>query len=554
MSACRRRVVFAGIDGATWSVIEPMVAAGKLPHLAAMMRSGTTGPLTSTIPPNSSLAWTSFQTGVHPGKHGVFFFRERRPDAYERPVISWDSVQVPSIWRIASEAGKRVCCVTIPLTFPVEHVNGAMIGGLLTPDRHSDFIWPPELRAELEAAVGDLPADNEPERLYYTSSIQEALDRLHHVIEQITRISEHLLEHHDPDLFAVVFRQVDLASHRAWHYQDPAWQRLNPGRWEARKDLLAQVYEAVDAAFGRIRSRALALGGEVAFGTCSDHGFGPLTHRYYMNRWLVDEGYLVLKRGVNLQRLMLWSQRKWHGVLRHSGVLRRRTASGKALPSTENAVRGMVDWSRTRAYGSFSGGEDVVLVNLKGREPQGIVEPGSEYEALREEILRKLPGMRATDGARVIESAWKREDLWQGAQVFLAPDIQCLTVNTACNMMANPVHPVVAEPALDGVSAMHRMEGVFGWEGEGMFRRGARVVGPQIADMAPTILHLLGLPAEDYMDGRVMKECFEPGWLERNPVKIRRADVRLQPRRFGAAGAEDDQRILQTMKSLGYME
>lgn len=554
MSGTRRRVVFAGIDGATWSIIEPMVAAGKLPNLAALMRNGVTGPLTSTIPPNSSLAWTSFQTGVHPGKHGIFFFREQLHGSYKRPVVSWKSVQAPSIWQLASEAGKKVCCVTVPMTFPVERVNGAMVGGLLTPDRNADFIWPPELRSELAAAVGDLPADNEPEVLHYTAGEAEALRSLFHVIEQITRIGEHLLERWDPDLFAIVYRQVDLASHQAWCYQDPEWQARNPGRWERRKNLLAQVYEAVDAAFGRIRAKALAGGGEVAFGTCSDHGFGPLTHRYYLNKWLVDQGYMTLRGGVTWQRARLWTQRKWHGVLRWTGVQRRLALRGRRLPSNEDVILSMVDWSRTRAYGSFSGGEDVVLINLRGREPNGIVAPGAEYELLREELLRRLPKIRATDGAPIIARAWKREDLWSGQQLHVAPDIQCLTVDTACNMMANPVHRVVAEPAPDGRSAMHRLHGIYGWEGAGIFPPGMRVAGPQIADMAPTILHLLGLPVDDHMDGRVMEDCFTPEWRAAHPLLRRSGHVRLAPRQREGASGEEEERLLQTMRALGYME
>lgn len=552
----RRRVVFAGIDGATWDIIEPMVAAGKLPNLAALMKEGVYGPLKSTVPPNSSLAWTSFQTGVHPGKHGIFFFREQRHGGYARPVISWNSVQAPSIWRLASEAGKKVCVVTMPLTFPVEKVNGAMIGGLLTPDRNSDFIWPPELRAELQQAIGDVPADNEPEILFHTSGEEAAVKSLHHVIEQITRMGEHLLDHHDPDLFALVFRQVDLTSHQAWCYQDPKWQQKNPGKWEARRDMLASVYEAVDAAFGRLRQKALALEGEVAFGTCSDHGFGPLTYRYYMNKWLVDHGYLVLKGGVSWQRMRLWSLRKWHGLLRRTGVLARRAKQGKRLPSNEQTIMDMIDWSRTRAYSSFSGGEDIVLINLKGREPQGIVEPGAEYERLREEIIGKLTEMRATDGARVISRAFKREDLWDGPQVFLAPDIQCVTVETACNMSPSPVHGVVAEEAVEGRPAMHRTNGIYGWEGRGIFKQGARLGGPQIADMAPTILHLLGLPVDEHMDGRVMEDCFTDAWRAAHPVQRRTGKFKLEPR--GAADGDrnqsDEERLIETMKALGYME
>jgi predicted AlkP superfamily phosphohydrolase/phosphomutase len=557
MSSSPRRVVFAGIDGATWDIIEPMVAAGKLPNLAATMRAGSYGPLKSTIPPNSSLAWSSFQTGVHPGKHGIFFFREQSPGSYVRPVVSWNSVQAPSIWKLAAEAGKKVCVVTVPLTFPPEQLeNGFMMGGLMTPDRHSEFIWPPEMRAELEQAIGDVPADNEPEILYHSAGEAQGYKSLLHVIEQITRIGEYLIEKHKPDLFALVYRQVDLTSHSAWCFQDPEWQRKNPGKWEAKQHLLAGIYEAVDAGYGRLRAKALALDGEVAFGTCSDHGFGRITYTYYMNKWLVDHGYLVLKGGVTWQRLRLWQQKTWHKILRRTGVQTRMALKGKRLPNAEQLIMTMIDWSKTRAYSSFSGGEDIVLINLKGREPQGIVEPGAEYERLREEIIAKLPTMRAVDGGRVISAAFKREEIWDGPQLFLAPDIQCMTVDTACNMGASPVHPVHAEEAKEGRPAMHRFNGIYAWEGAGIFKPGERIGGPQIADMGSTILHLLGLPLDDHLDGRVMEECLTDEYRARHPIERRHGHVKLVPRDVGAAdrSGSDEERLMETMRALGYME
>jgi len=551
----RKRVIFAGIDGATWDIIDPMIARGELPNLAAMVKEGCTGPLTSTVPPNSSLAWCSFQTGVHPGKHGIFFFREQRPGAYQRPVVSWDSVQAPSIWRLASEAGKKVAAVTVPLTFPVEKLqDGIMIGGLLTPDRHSDFIYPPELRQELEQAIGDVPADNEPEILYHSANEQEAVKSLFHVIEQITRMGEYLLDNKDLDLFALVYRQVDLTSHQAWCFQDPEWQAANPGKWEARREMLADAYRAVDAGFGRLREKAKALDGEVVFATCSDHGFGPIRYRYYMNKWLLDNGYLVLQDSAAGLKRKLWLQKKWNGLLRRSGLLKILTKRGRKLgKGQEQTIMEMIDWSKTRAYSSFSGGEDIVLLNLKGREPEGIVEPGAAYEALREEIMTKVVGMRAPDGAKIIARAYKREDLWQGEQVFLAPDIQCVTVETANNMSPHPLHPVVAERAVEGRPAMHRTQGIYGLEGHGI-RQGARVTGPQIADMTPTMLHLLGLPVEDYMDGRVMEDCFTEEFRAAHPPQGREGAVSLAPRVFEGDIGEDDAKLIETMKALGYME
>jgi len=121
-------------------------------------------------------------------------------------------------------------------------------------------------------------------------------------------------------------------------------------------------------------------------------------------------------------------------------------------------------------------------------------------------------------------------------------------------MSPSPLHSVVAEPAVEGRPAMHRTQGIYGWEGKGIIKQGERVAGPQIADMATTMLHLLGLPIEDYMDGRVMEDCFTPEYRAANPVQVRKDFVTLSPRVMGGNVEEDDEKLIETMKALGYME
>ncbi len=552
----RQRVVFVGIDGATWEIIDDLIAEGRLPNLLSMMKRGSYGPLRSTLPPNSSLAWSSFMTGVEPGKHGVFFFREQRPGSYQRPVISFDSLQAPSVFKLASDSGRKVVSAWVPLTYPPEELNGITIGGLLTPDSQADFVRPVSARLELEKIHGQIPADNEPELLFHTANAEEALSSLLETTDKIAEVAISLLEREDPDLFAVVFRGVDLASHQSWCFQDPEWAATNPLAASRQKHILGMVYQRVDQAMGRIKTAAEKLDGQLSFGVCSDHGFGAISHRFYINKWLVENGYLVLKPRANrLGRLRLWVEHKWAGFMRRSGLARKRMKKGKGIGrDPESSIRDMIDWSKSRAWSSFSGGEDIVLVNLQGREPEGIVQPGVEYESLREEIIEKLGQVRAADGTRLIARAYRREDLWEGPQLHLAPDIQYITHDTSVNSCANPTHPVISEPAVEGRPAMHRINGVYLWEGAGIFKANHQQAGPQIADIASTMLHLLGMPVESYMDGKVMQDCMEQSWLEKNPPRERQSEIELKPRRVAAEVAEDDEKLIETMRALGYME
>lgn len=556
-----RRVCFVGIDGATWKIIDPMVKAGKLPNLAAMMENGTRGNLLSTQPPNSSLAWTSFQTGVHPGKHGVFFFREQPEGTYLRPVVSWGSVTAPSIWSLASERGKRVAAVYFPMTYPPESLNGCVIGGLLTPDRSSDFINPPELRDELEQAVGPVPSDNEPEKMFWAADEQAAYECLLETTRQITRVGLHIFESEAWDIFSIVFRGVDLTSHQAWRFQDPDWAEQHPEEAAPRAHVLAEMYELLDEQLGEFRKRCDE---HTTIVVASDHGFGPITHRFFVNRWLREKGYLKLhERKVQTMKLRLFLRRKWRGLLRRLGLLRLLDSVRKVRPddaqttdTTEMMLMSLVDWKRTRAYSSFGGGEDIVIINRKGRQPEGCVEPGVEYEQLRDEIMGELAQVTAQDGTPLVDRVFRREELWSGPAVERAPDIQFLTTDTAVNASGNPLSPVATVPAYDGAPAMHRMEGVYLMEGKGVVRSSHHHDGPQIADMGPTILHLAGLPVEDYMDGRVIEDALEPAWLADHPVRVESGKAnRLE----GGRGADsrdavDEEKVTETLRALGYLD
>ncbi|HEX9793601.1 MAG TPA: alkaline phosphatase family protein [Planctomycetota bacterium] len=572
----RKRVVYVGIDGGSWNLIAPMVEDGLLPNLGAAIKGGVASYLTSTVPVNSSVAWASFMTGTRPGKHGVFFFREQRWESHHRPVISFESIKAPTVFRIASEHGKKVVVLYFPLTYPVEKVNGVMLGGLLTPDRDSDFIHPPEMREELRRAVGDVPSDNEAEKIFHSSGDFKAAEAsIYHVVEQTTRIAEHLLEAEGPDLLAIVYRGVDLMSHQAWCFQDPEWAAKNPGPAASGSLLVRKVYQAVDAGIGRVRARAKALekpGEQTVFVCSSDHGFGPITWRFYLNKWLVDNGYLVLKRGNALGRFKMWTSRKLQGAMRRAGLQSWWSARGRQFTvSVEATIQDMVDWSKTRAYSAVSGGEDIVLINLKGRNPQGVVEPGAEYEELRDEIVRKLAQVRADDGTQIYPDVFKREELWGGPQLYRAPDIQALPFESSVLPAAAPVHARLVEPVEDGRPAMHRIQGMLIAEGPGL-QAGVRISDPfktdprdpallderhpHVWDMGPTLLHLLGLPVEDYMDGRVLEELFTEERRRAEAVQVRSGWFvpEAGAEHDATLDAESQAKLMQTMQALGYME
>lgn len=131
--ASRRRVVFIGLDGAAWNIIDPMIESGLLPTFQRLKREGAWGTLRSVDCYFSPPAWTTMMTGYRPERTGIYTFGKWIPEDAEFLAFSSSDVEVPWIWDIASAAGRRVGVTNVPLTYPAQPVNGIMVSGLMTP-------------------------------------------------------------------------------------------------------------------------------------------------------------------------------------------------------------------------------------------------------------------------------------------------------------------------------------------------------------------------------------------------------------------------------------
>ena len=149
MIEVRRRILILGLDGATWRLLQPLMEAGGLPNLTALVASGASGVLDSSIPPLTAPAWSSFQTGANPGKHGVYDFRVFDRAAHRLWLASSRDLQLPTLWQIASVAQRRVVAVNVPMTFPPQAANGVIIGGMLAQHKDRTLIYPPERSEEI---------------------------------------------------------------------------------------------------------------------------------------------------------------------------------------------------------------------------------------------------------------------------------------------------------------------------------------------------------------------------------------------------------------------
>ncbi len=554
-----KKIFVLGIDGATFDIINPLIRKGKLPNLAKMVQTKAYGDLTSTIPPNSSVAWTSFATGKNPGKHGIYYFREQKANSYERPFISSRSIKSRTLWQILSEQGKKVGVINVPIAYPPDIVNGYFISGLLAPNRKSIFTYPPDLHFELLKELGDYPLDNESEIIYRTSG--DELAAFQHLIYSNNKVLEatfSLMDKFEWDFFVVVLTIADKVQHIGWKYTIPEFRQQNPELCKKSESMIEISYCIVDEQLGKLQSR---LDDNTVLMIMSDHGFGPISYQFYINRWLKRLGLLKLKTYGALKYKLLGVIR---GFLRRFliGLGKKAGVSEKmkkivALPimnmNSEKSYT-LVDWTRTKAFSSWTNGEEIVMINLKGREPEGIVNPGREYEELRDFITKELCEIKGDNGEKLIDKAYKREELYSGPHVHLAPDIQFAPVDMSLQPRGEIFGKEILIRPPDFSPALHRMNGILLMEGEAI-KENFRIEGAHIIDVAPTILYLMGIPIPKDMDGKVIASCIKDAFLKANTISHfeYQGSANDGMEDYRAYTDQEEEELKKALKGLGYI-
>ncbi len=548
------KLLIFGLDGATFELIRPWTSEGHLPNLAQLMENGVAGDLASTLPPVTSPAWPSFMTGMNPGKHNVFDFI--RPNAGEFTLVNATSLRAPTIWQIISEAGLWVGAMNVPVTYPLRPVNGFMISGLLSPT-DGDITYPSGLLTPYTAELG--PYRVALRSQYKTGNEEAFLADALDLIETRGRYAVRLAADQPWDVLMVHFIALDNLQHAFWKFIDPTHPRYQPDLAQKYGDGLLRAYRKVDEQVGRVIEQAQRLGEEINIITMSDHGFGPLHYIVNLNIYLLRHGLLRLKRHpwTQVKAAMFRSGLTPAGVYRLLEKLGLQNIAARVSKQSRNQVVGKflsfqdVDWSRTVAYSMGHVGQ--VYLNRRGREPNGIVGDGVEYETARDrvvEVLRQLT--HPETGKALLDEVIYGPDVTHGPYADQAPDLHLIFDGYRC--IAFPLFATsnaVVTRQIRGDSGCHRSDGIFIGHGPA-FRQGATVDGSKIIDLAPTILHLTGLPVPSDMDGRVLSEALKPGFLDAHPVRLAQADTDQSGEESVLSGDQRSE-IEERLRALGYL-
>jgi predicted AlkP superfamily phosphohydrolase/phosphomutase len=554
-----KKVFVIGIDSATWDLLNPWMQKGKLPNLQRVIGQGVWATLGSTFPPLSPAAWTSMATGKNPGSHGILDHIVRKGRTYDFLPVNSRMRRAKALWQLLSEAGKKVGIINVPLTYPPEEVNGFMISGMYTPSEEHTFTYPPSLIQELQKEIGGYTIFGKRSK----ENFDLALKGYYQVKENRLKACLHLMKNHEWDFFFVVFNSTDFIQHRFWRFMDsshPLHEATAPQKY---KDAISDFYHDLDKELVRIFE---SLNDETTLIIMSDHGAGPLYGYMYLNNWLLAKGLLKLKKSPVTQMkyflfrkgltpfniFKLFSKLKLGATDKAIAKVKTSLARDKKTLYRFFLSYEDIDWKKSKAF-ALGGNLAGIYINLKGRDEQGIVESGEEFDSLKEKIaveLRKI--IDPLTGDEVVDKIYDRDQLYSGHYIENIPDIIFSFKNDL--YMSFGMHEFasnkIIEPSL-WFSGGHRMNGILVMNGVDI-KKGIEISPRKIIDLAPTILYLLGLEVPSDMEGQVITEAIDEDYLRQNPIRYGK------PTSFSSVTPleyteEEKEKIKKRLKDIGYI-
>jgi len=540
-----------GLDGATFDLMDPLISAGDLPNIARLMDTGCHGRLQSCNPDLSPPAWTSFMTGKHPGKHGILDFFCQKKGTYELEFLNASYRKGKTIWALLNDNDKKVCVINVPFTYPPEKVNGIMISGMDTPGIESDFIYPPSVRQELESHIGPYLLER-PERNIRDHNVKKYLANIFRITENRFAAAEYLIDKQSWDMFMVVFESTDRIQHTMWKFFDPDHPEYTPENNARFGSALYDTYRDLDAKIGRLCEK---MPGDASVLLLSDHGFGPLYKGVRTEKYLADNHFITITKklkpsmsGRAKEQLKNILPRILKNAIK--GLLPEKAVINKTLTLDH------LDMTKTRVF--TVGGYGHLMVNLKGRQPGGCVEPGPEYDALCLQLIECLKAFRDPDtGDRVIENAQMRDAVYSEYEEK-TPDIIISWAKGYYHIGERELQFLGLSVKDDQLftphrwSGNHRPDGIFVLSGHNI-RKAGTVQGARIIDLAPTLLSLAGVGIPRDMDGIVLSSLITEDFLAANPIDyIEPSESRDQAET--AYSEEDRKKVSDRLRALGYLE
>lgn len=542
------KLLVVGFDGATFNIIRPLIANGRLPTLAHLLQNGAWGTLTATVPPITPTAWTTVFTGKNPGQHGIYDFQELDPRTYGRSPVATQRHRHKTVWDLLGDAALPAIISDVPFTYPPRPLHGLMLTGYGTPRTPSTiFTHPADLAEQLPASLRPYVRVALPQHDFDRSPA--FLDEWRDIMNGRRALLRHLITQRDWSLFFHVFSITDNLAHIFWTYLEPSHPNYGRSAAPAYRQALFDAYEQCDQLLGDMLDWA---GADTRLLLMSDHGFGSVYPRQYLFQRLVDGGYLHYQASGGAQGWLLQQAirtynrlpflREWIKNLRPSRrhSLKQSLNRGGLLPGND-----AIDYAKSRVLPSDFGLQ--LWLNRQDRFAHGIVD-AAQTAVLQSELATYLQADRdPATHLPIIRRVYSGAELYSGTHAASAPDL--IIEHTDFYRPDAAHHP--SNPRLEG---SHTPDGILVAFGSDI--QPNELKSPMsLVDLAPTMLHLLNQPVPPDMNGRVLTELLQPNALDRQPVQHSQTPAQFdQPPQPSTLSAAEAAELTQQLRQLGYIE
>ena len=460
------KVLVLGIDGAPPEYFFDKWLE-ELPNIKRLIKEGCYAELNSTIPNLSAVAWTSIITGKPPADTSIFEYIYRKNFSYsDIHVVTSANVKAKTIWQIVSDAGKRAIVCFVVMTWPVKPFNGLLIAGPNIPDREDvEFTYPRNLKDEVEEVLGkklivDIPSVKD----FRNMSKEKLIEEAHYVTKMHFDSIKYLIKNKKWDLFWGFIGQSDRLNHMFWKYMDPLHRRYDEN--SEFRNTLKDYYKFFDQGLGEVLE---LVDKDTKIIILSDHGIMRMHNRINLTDWLIKNNYMALKEPIE-KRTEFKPER--------------------------------VDWKKTKAF-AIGAYEGQIFINLKGREPEGIVNK-KDYDSLLNELEDKLKKIPGDDGTVLDTKFFMKKDYFKGKYEDAAPDMIVYFDNLhyGCNnsLIGNETLYGL-ETAKGGDDACHSHKGIFIMNN---YKSRGYLGEIDNLDITPTVLKMLDVPIPKDLRGKVI--------------------------------------------------
>lgn len=469
----KHKILVIGLDGATWKIINPLIRKGKLPFLAKLKKSSSYGKLISTIPPITASAWASMQTGMNPGKHGIFGFVKHRDRGGEYTLISANDINGRNFWEYSSLFDKNSLVINMPVTYPAYISNGVLISSFLTPYGETP-VYPKEYKRILDkhdyevditiqGKYGGLPKNK------LTSKDKNIfLGHLKRISKKRIEVYNSFLRETNYDFQFLMFKETDVAQHIFW--DSPELEQY----YFYLDKLLENLYQNINTTKGNNSSLIIV----------SDHGFHKIADvEFSAYEWMRREGFITDRETPKKSEFSLYTlfkkyfKSKWlrkyirdnHGQLRN-----------KIIASEERKIKKEHSFEVASEGIYFYKQKNIKYLN---------------------KLVKELTKVEHK-GIKVFKLVKKSSDIYSGANIKKAPDIVWLT-NKEFSINVSFFSKVLFNKNLTHIKGNHisDIEGIFLANGD-LFKKG-KILDLDIYDIFPLSCYCLGIPIPEDIDGKL---------------------------------------------------